>query len=217
MVMTLILAPHIPAVSVARSNLRRLAGCNVDAVGCAVTHQLFVHYRKDFIRWEGSMVDVSPEKAYIAKLWEQPTICIGLFGVQFQTEEGQRLYDESGITEELMAALAAAPVGFLHAREMMTQEGPIIMVYWRSYDDLDRWARTQPHSRWWHWLVDNTGKGVVFYHEIYQARTAEAVYEPGTRPVGPALFCGIEEVPAGEGRSRERQRRFAEGAPATST
>jgi hypothetical protein len=150
------------------------------------------------------------QRAYIARLWEHPALCLGLFGVQFQTQEGQRLYEASGITEELMAALGAGPEGLLHARQLMSEEGPLIMVYWRSYDDLDRWARRQPHSRWWRWLVEHTGRGAVFYHEIYQARTAEAVYEPGTRPVGPALFCGTEEVPVGEGRSRERQRCFAE-------
>lgn len=154
------------------------------------------------------------QSAYIAKLWEQPTLCIGLFGVQFHTAEGQRLYEASGIGDELMAALTAGPDGLLQARQMMSPEGPLIMVYWRSYDDLDRWARMQPHARWWRWLVEHTGQGVMFYHEIYQARTAEAVYEPGTRPVGPALFCGTVEVPIGEGRSRERQRRFAEATMA---
>ena len=43
------------------------------------------------------------QSAYIAKLWEQPTLCIGLFGVQFHTEEGQRLYEASGISDELHA------------------------------------------------------------------------------------------------------------------
>src|SRR5262245_19830873 len=38
----------------------------------------------------------------------------------------------------------------------------------------------------------------------FQARTAEAIYEHGTQPVGPALFCTTEEVPAGAGQSRAR-------------
>jgi hypothetical protein len=92
----------------------------------------------------------------------------------------------------------------------MSPEGPLLLQYWRSYDDLDRWARTQPHAGWWKWLLDNSGEELGFYHEIYQAKTAEAVYERGTRPVGPALFCSMGTVPAGEGRSRQRQQRFAE-------
>jgi hypothetical protein len=50
-----------------------------------------------------------------------------------------------------------------------------------------------------------------FYHEIYQVKAAEAVFEPGAKPVGPAAFSSL--LPAqGEGRSKERMRRFSEEA-----
>lgn len=151
------------------------------------------------------------DSAYVAALWEHPKLCLAFFGVQFHSEEGQLLYEESGINDDMFAALEAARgEGLLLNRPMMTPEGPLLMQYWRSYEDLDRWARKQPHSRWWVWLLENTGKGVAFYHEIYQAKTAEAIFEKGTRPVGPALFSSLEAVEGGEGRSRERQERFAE-------
>ena len=57
----------------------------------------------------------------------------------------------------------------------MSPEGPLLMQYWQTYDELDRWARKQPHSRWWRWLMEHAGKGVGFYHEIYQAKAAEAI------------------------------------------
>ena len=63
------------------------------------------------------------------------------------------------------------------------------MQYWRSYEDLDRWARQLPHMRWWRWLLENAGPDLSFYHEIYQVAAAEAIYEKGCRPVGPALFA----------------------------
>lgn len=131
------------------------------------------------------MTEDMAETTLIARLWEHPTLCIGLFGVQFQTEDGQRLYNANGISDELAAALAASPAGLLHTRHLMSREGPLIMAYWRSYGDLDRWARSQSHARWWRWLRESTSQGVVFYHEVYQARTAEAVYEPSTQLVGP--------------------------------
>jgi hypothetical protein len=134
--------------------------------------------------------------AYIAKLWEHPNLCVSLFGVQYLTEAGQKRYEAAGLDDEVMSSLGAAMGdGLLNARPLMSQEGPVIMLYWRSYDDMDRWAHKQPHSRWWRWLIENAGDDLGFYHEIYQARTAEAIYE---------------EVPAGEGHSRDRQRRFAE-------
>ena len=151
--------------------------------------------------------------SHVAALWEHPTLCIGLFGAQFHTPEGQRLYEEAGIQPEMDAALQAArSEGLLLNRTVMTPEGPLLIQYWRSYEDLDRWARTLPHTRWWKWLMENVGNGVGFYHEVYQVRTAEAIYEEGTIRVGPAQFCSLEPVGRGEGRSRQRQERFAEAA-----
>ena len=157
----------------------------------------------------------STESAYIATLHEHPNLCLAFFGVQFHTEEGQRRYEAAGINEEMFPALEAARAeGLLLNRSMMSPEGPVLMQYWRSYEDLDRWARKQPHSRWWRWLIENSGPDIGFYHEIYQAKTAEAIYETGTRPVGPALFSSVQQVQGGQGRSRERQRTFAEAAQA---
>jgi hypothetical protein len=84
-----------------------------------------------------------------------------------------------------------------------------MLQYWRSYDDLDRWARTMPHTRWWRWLVEHRHLGMGFYHEIYQVKTAEAIYDPGTPPIGPAAFCSQVPAQGGEGRSKDRQQRFA--------
>lgn len=155
------------------------------------------------------MSDSVADSAYVAALWEYPNLCVAFFGVQFLSKEGERLYEKSGINEEMFAALEQARgEGLLLNRPLMSPEGPVLVQYWRSYDDLDRWARKQPHSRWWRWLLEHVGKGVGFYHEIYQAKAAEAIYEEGTHPVGPALFSSIHRVKGGEGRSRERQRQF---------
>lgn len=156
------------------------------------------------------------EGAYIAHLWEHPRLCVALFGVQFHTPEGQRRYDASGINEEMFPALSAAQADglLLLNRLLTTEEGPVLMQYWRSYDDLDRWARHLPHMRWWRWLLENAGPDLSFYHEVYQIKAAEAIYEKGCRPVGPALFTTTSPVSGGEGQSKERQRRFTEAASA---
>jgi hypothetical protein len=88
--------------------------------------------------------------------------------------------------------------------------GGLQLQYWRSHEDLARFARTMPHTAWWKWLNQNRGKGFGFYHEIYQCRTAEAIFEAGTLPLGPALFCTTSTVAGSEGRSQERQRQFLE-------
>lgn len=156
----------------------------------------------------------SYEGAYIAHLWEQPRLCVALFGVQFHTPEGQQRWESSGVSEEMDGALAAAQVDglLLHNRMVSTTEGPVLMQYWRSHDDLAEWARRMPHMRWWRWLLENAGSDLSFYHEIYQVKAAEAVYERGCLPVGPALFTTTSAVEAGEGQSQQRQDRFLDAA-----
>jgi hypothetical protein len=154
--------------------------------------------------------------AYVAALWEYPRLCIALFGVQLHTEAGRRIWDESGIEVEMTAALQGAREdGLLLVRPMQSPDGPVLMQYWRSFDDLGHWARTRPHTRWWRWLVDHSGPDLSFYHELYQARTAEAIYDRGARPVGPALFCTVLPSAEGQGRSRQRQQRYAEATEPT--
>jgi hypothetical protein len=151
---------------------------------------------------------------YVAHLWDHPHLCLAFFGVQFLTPKGQHLYEASGIHEEMFPALdtARAAGSLLLNRLLTTEEGPVLMQYWRSYDELDRWARQMPHMRWWRWLLEHAGADLSFYHEIYQVKTAEAIYERGCRAVGPAVFAPISTVTAGEGRSKERQARFAAAA-----
>ena len=161
------------------------------------------------------------EGAYVAHLWEHPNLCLALFGVQFHTPLGQHRYESSGISDEMYEALGAAQKSglLLHNRMLTTEEGPVLMQYWRSYEDLDGWALRQPHMRWWKWLLENSGPELSFYHEIYQVKAAEAIFETGCRPVGPALFSTTSGVTPGEGGSKDRQARFSEAqdvAPASS-
>jgi hypothetical protein len=65
---------------------------------------------------------------------------------------------------------------------------------------------------WWRWLLNNAGPDVSFYHEIYQVKTAEAIYERSCRPVGAALITSTSTVPPGGNQSRQRQERFTEAA-----
>lgn len=156
------------------------------------------------------------EGAYIAHLWEYPNLCVAIFGVQFHTEEGMQRYDAAGITEEMGPALEAACVeGHLLTRKLQEGNSGVLLQYWRSYDDLDRWARTLPHMRWWRWLLQNAGTDLSFYHEIYQAKSAEAIFEAGCLPVGPAVFTTTSSIKAGEGGSKARQQRFVERANST--
>jgi hypothetical protein len=149
----------------------------------------------------------SSAPSQVARLWEHPQLCVALFGIQLRSDEARARYHASGIDTEMMRALETAHEhGLLHTRLMMTEAGPVIMQYWRTHDDLHRWSHQQPHARWWQWLMQNTDADLGVYHEIYQARTAEAIYFH-CQPVGPAAFCTLEPANA-EGHSQQRQTRF---------
>lgn len=51
-----------------------------------------------------------------------------------------------------------------------------IRQYWRDFDSLERWSRSEPHRQWWQsFIKDPAGTG--FWHEAYFMRGGmEAVY-----------------------------------------
>jgi hypothetical protein len=148
---------------------------------------------------------------YVAHVWEVPRLTIALFGMRAATPEAYARYEAAGIPGQMEDALAGAE-GLLAVRYFEQPDGGVMLQYWRSHEDLARFARRAPHRVWWQWRVANQGLGLSFYHEVYQCRAAEAIYEIGVPPVGPATFTTTSPVAAGEGRSAERQRRFAEAA-----
>lgn len=151
--------------------------------------------------------------AYIPALWEHPTLCIEIFGLQYLSPAGQKMYAEAGIQMEVVQSMQTARAeGLLGHRFLHAPDETVIIQYWRSYEDLDRWARTQPHVRWWRWLNEHNGTDLGFYHEIYQAKAAEAIYTAYARPIGAARIASLQPIPHGKGHSRDRQARFAEVA-----
>lgn len=159
------------------------------------------------------------ESAYIAHLWEHPQLCLAIFGIQIHSPRGQELYEESGIPAEMAASLQAAQQDgvLLLTRPLAGPDGNLLLQYWRSWADLAGWARQLPHMAWWRWLLEHAGSDLSFYHEIYQVKSAEAIFEKGCLPVGPAQFVPTSPVASGEGRSSHRQERFQAAAPAEGT
>jgi hypothetical protein len=66
--------------------------------------------------------------------------------------------------------------------------------YWRDFESLERWSRSEPHRTWWvNFLRDSGGTG--FWHETYFMRGGmEAVYGDVKTPVGLMRFAPL--VPA---------------------
>ena len=100
----------------------------------------------------------------------------------------------------LRRLLADPEKGFLHGQTIFYRRGIGLVQYWRSFDDLERFARStsEPHLAAWrrfNRVVGYTDGSVGFWHESYlvDPRHCEAVY--GNMPVF-GLARATNHVPA---------------------
>jgi hypothetical protein len=82
--------------------------------------------------------------------------------------------------------------------------------YWRDFESLEGWARSEPHRVWWrNFLKDSKGTG--FWHEAYFMRGGmEAVYVDVPELLGFRKFA--ESIPAKGAMFSSRQRAGQEGS-----
>ena len=152
-----------------------------------------------------------PGTTYVAHLWDFPNLTLAIFGMQVSAPDGYARYEAANIPAQMEESLGQEP-GLLGMRYFQEGTGGLMLQYWRSHEDLANFSKRMPHMAWWKWLIDNEGQGFSFYHEIYTCKTAEAIFETGTTPVGPGTFCELSPTELGGGRSVERQRLFEEAA-----
>jgi hypothetical protein len=61
--------------------------------------------------------------------------------------------------------------------------------YWRDFQSLEKWTRSEPHRLWWQQFLKDGG-GTGFWHETYFMRGGmEAVYLDMKPAVGLARFA----------------------------
>ena len=61
--------------------------------------------------------------------------------------------------------------------------------YWRSFEALEAWSRSEPHRDWWKRFLRDSG-GTGFWHESYFMRGGmEAVYDDMVRDTGLLSFA----------------------------
>jgi hypothetical protein len=95
-----------------------------------------------------------------------------------------------GFGPKISKAAATKPDGLLLHEPIIYSLRHIGMrQYWRDFDSLERWARTQPHQAWWQAFILNTG-GTGFWHETYFLKGGmESVYDDMETPVGFLRFA----------------------------
>jgi hypothetical protein len=110
-----------------------------------------------------------------------------------------------GFGPKIAKAVSAQPDGLLKHETVLYSLRHIGMrQYWRDFAALERWARSEPHARWWREFLRDRG-GTGFWHEAYFMRGGmEAVYVDMTRATGFRSFA--PELPATGPMFSARQR-----------
>jgi hypothetical protein len=126
-----------------------------------------------------------------------PDLVVVYLGMRIRTLAGiKRLM---GIGPQIGKAGSARPEGLLHfENNILFSFFPLhvgMRWYWKDFESLEKWARSEPHRRWWQEFLRDSG-GTGFWHETYFMRGGmEAVYDDlGPRALGFQAFA--PNVPA---------------------
>ncbi len=85
--------------------------------------------------------------------------------------------------------------------------------YWRDFESLEHWARSEPHSDWWKGFLKDS-KGTGFWHEAYFRKGGmEAVYVDIPSRFGLRAFAPEIEARGPMFSSRQRAAREEQSGP----
>jgi hypothetical protein len=119
-----------------------------------------------------------------------PNLVVIYLGMQVRTFVGLKTL--LGFGPKIAKSAADQPEGLLRHESFLWSFFPPhagIRQYWRDFESLERWARSEPHRAWWqNFLRDSGGTGV--WHETYFIQGGiEAVYDDLARPTGLLSFA----------------------------
>jgi len=115
----------------------------------------------------------------------------------------------SAMTPMLRTLFTHPEKGFLHGEFFWNFSGPIIVQYWRSFDDLERFARqpSEPHLEPWKKFNQAVGKSgmVGIWHETYLVNPDQFETVYGNMPLF-GLGAALEHVEATGARETAKLR-----------
>jgi hypothetical protein len=121
-----------------------------------------------------------------------------------------------GFGSKIAKSVGAQPDGLLlHENIVFSLFPPHLGMrqYWRDFESLESWARSEPHRAWWQQFLRDSG-GAGFWHEAYFMRGGmEAIYDDIVKETG---FLRFAPVQAARGHMfSARSRAQQPGAPVT--
>ncbi len=141
-----------------------------------------------------------------------PDLIVIYLGMRVNAWQG--LKTVFGFGPQIEKSWKARPDGLLLHENLIFSIAPPhagMRQYWRDYESLERWTRSEPHRIWWQKFLRDSG-GTGFWHEAYFMRGGmEAIYDDMPRPTGFMSFAPVKPArgPLFSARSRDRTRRRA--------
>jgi hypothetical protein len=120
-----------------------------------------------------------------------------------------------GLGPQIRKSVKEAPDGLLlHEDYLFSLRHTGMRQYWRDFESLEAWTRSEPHRLWWKQFLRDSG-GTGFWHETYSARGGiEAIYDDMSEPVGMMKFAPLEPAHGRMFGARARLGREGEAAAA---
>jgi hypothetical protein len=117
-----------------------------------------------------------------------PNLVVIYLGMRVNTLTGLKTL--FGMGSNIAAAVEAKPDGLLrHENFLFSLRHAGMRQYWRDFESLERWTRSDPHKIWWQKFLKDSG-GTGFWHETYFLRGGmEAVYLDTKPPIGLGSFA----------------------------
>lgn len=145
-------------------------------------------------------------------LSQYPNLVVIYLGMRVNALKGFKTL--FGFGPKISGSVAANPDGLLLHEPVVYSLFPLhvgMRQYWRDFDSLEKWSRSEPHRVWWQNFLKDSG-GTGFWHETYFMRGGiEAVYDDIPSPIGMMRFAPV--VAARGPMFSSRQRLRLEGEP----
>jgi hypothetical protein len=137
-----------------------------------------------------------------------PDLVVIYLGMRVNTLAGIKTL--FGFGPKIAKAVDAAPEGLLLHENMVFSLFPPhlgMRQYWRDFEALEAWARSEPHRAWWRQFLHDSG-GTGFWHEAYFMQGGmEAVYDDMANDTGFLRFAPVTEARGGMFSARGRAQR----------
>jgi len=115
-----------------------------------------------------------------------------------------------GFGPKIAQSVAAQPDGLLlHENLVFSLLPPHVGMrqYWRDFESLESWARSEPHRQWWQSFLQGSG-GTGFWHETYfMGGGMEAVYDNMVKDTGFLCFAPVQVARGKMFSARDRAQR----------